>query len=60
MTEDALRRGFWRFSALISTVYTCTFNAAEIMVAIFLHVTVPLALFTLHYLFFLNKFEITS
>ena len=45
LTVDALRRGFWWFSALISGVCICTFNAAEIMIAIFLRVTVPLAPF---------------
>ena len=48
---DALGGGFWGFSALVSGVTTCTFNAPEIMVAVFLRVAVPLTPFALHYLF---------
>ena len=48
---DALGGGFWGFSALVSGVTTCTFNAPEIIVAVFLRVAVPLTPFALHYLF---------
>ena len=51
---DALRGGFWGFSALVSGVTSCTFYAPEIMVAVFLRVAVPLTSFALYY-FFLYK-----
>ena len=43
LTVNALRGGFWGFSALVSGVTTCTFYAPEIMIAVFLRVAVPLA-----------------
>ena len=55
MTVDALRGGFWGFSALVSGVTTCTFYAPEIMVAVFLHVAVPLTPFALCYLFLYKR-----
>ena len=51
---DALRGGFWGFSALVSGVTSCTSYAPEIMVAVFLRVAVPLTSFALYY-FFLYK-----
>ena len=54
LTVDALRGGFWGFSALVSGVITCIFYTPEVMVAVFLRVAVPLAPFTLYY-FFLYK-----
>ena len=51
LTVDAIRGGFWGFSALVSGVTTCTFYAPEIMIAVFLRVAVPLAPFALYYLF---------
>ena len=51
-SRDALRGGFWGFSALVSGVTTCTFYVSEIIVAVFLLVAVPLAPFALYYLFF--------
>ena len=52
MTVNALRGGFWGFSALVSGVTTCTFYASEIIIAVSLRVAVPLAPFALYYLFF--------
>ena len=55
-SQDALLRGaFWGFSALVSGVTTCTFNASKIMVAVFLRVAVPLAPFALYYLFLYKR-----
>ena len=54
LTVDALRGGFGGFSALVSGVITCTFYAPEVMIAVFLRVTVPFATFALYY-FFLYK-----
>ena len=55
LTVSALLGGIWRFSALVSGVTTCTFNAPEIIVAVFLRVAVPLAPFLLHYLFLYKR-----
>ena len=59
MTVDALRGGFWGFSALVNGVTTCTFYAPEVMVAVFLRVAIPLhctiSFFTRLYYFFLYK-----
>ena len=54
LTMDALSGGFRGFSALVIGVSTCTFYAPEVMIAVFLHVAVPLAPFALYY-FFLYK-----
>ena len=54
LTVDALRGGFWGFSALVSGVSTCTFYAPEIMVAVFLCVC-NLASFALYYLFLYKR-----
>ena len=55
LTVNALRGGFWGFSALVSEVTTCTFYAPEIMVAVFLHVAVSLAPIALYYLFLYKR-----
>ena len=55
MTVDALSGGFGGFSVLVSGVIICTFYAPEVMVAVFLHVAVPLAPFTLYYFFFYKR-----
>ena len=52
---DALRGGFWAFSALVSGVTTCTFYASKVMIAVFLRVAVPLAPFALYYLFLYKR-----
>ena len=51
MTVDALSGGFRGFSELVSGVITCTFYAPEVMIAVFLHMAVPLAPFALYYFF---------
>ena len=55
LTANALRVGFWGFSALVSGVTPCTFYAPGIMVAIFLRVAVPLIPFALYYLFLYKR-----
>ena len=55
LTVDALRGGFRGFSALVSGVTTCTFYASKVMIAVFLHVAVHLALFALYYFFLYNR-----
>ena len=55
LTVDALRGGFWGFSALVSGVTTCSFYAPEIMVAVFLRVAVSLEAFALYYLFLYKR-----
>ena len=52
---DTLSGGFRGFSALVSGVITYTFYAPEVMVAVFLRVTVPLAPFTLYYFFLYER-----
>ena len=54
LTVNALRGGFWGFSALVSEVTTCTFYAPEIIVAVFLRVC-NLAPFALYYLFLYKR-----
>ena len=55
LAVDALREGFWGFSALVNGVSTCTFYALEIMIAVFLRVAVLLAPSALYYLFLYNR-----
>ena len=55
MTGNLLCGDFWGFGAVVNGMTTCKFYALEIMVAVFLRVVVPLALFALYYLFLYKR-----
>ena len=55
LTGNLLCGDFWGFGAVVNGMTTCTFYALEIMVAVFLRVAVPLALFALYYLFLYKR-----